>query len=708
MHRAYEQAASALICAVMVVVALPGLAQQVSASGDDQPPPAKRVFVHPGGLHTQADLDRMRARVAAGDHPWIDSWNALIKDPKAQLTYKPAPRANMGASRQRASADAVAAYLNAIRGYVSGDTAYTDNAIRICNLWSAAVDQVPSGVDQPGLNGIYTYQFAVVGELLRTYVGTRWAPADFDRFKRMMRTYLYPSCHDFLVRHNGACISHFWANWDASCITAIGATGVLCDDQALFDEAVEYFKHGAGMGCIKHAVYFIHPGDLGQWQETGRDQEHAELGLGLLAEFCEIAWNQGLDLYAYDNNRLLAGAEYVATFNLWKPVPYRFYNNCDDVNNYWASRSQRGRLQRPIWELLYNHYVVREGLTAPNLTTIAALNRPEGYTHDDHFGYGTLMYTLNPSQYPPFPIPPAPTELTATAGVGRVYLAWSPSSTANGFTVRRAPNRGGPYAELAKYRGVMPEYCDKTVTNGQTYYYVVAADNQAGTSADSVEASAMPAAAEARLPQGWSYGNIGMVGSPGGAAYASVGNGTFVVNGSGSNIGGKADGIGFVYTAASGDTVLTARLIEANLRGHGARSRIGIMIRAALEPDAPTAAFVIGDLGYREARFGTRAAAGAPMSFVSGNGYSGPDQAPMWFRVERVGNTVAGYQSNDGQTWYKVGSSTAPIGRTAFAGIAIASDSPETISATFDHVSCTPNSAPSTAGGIKDADHEQR
>lgn len=90
-------------------------------------------FVHPGGLHSLEDLDRMKTQVAAGAHPWIDSWNALIQDSKAQTTYNPAPQANMGASRQRASADAVAAYLNAIRGYVSNNTAYTDNAIRI---WS--------------------------------------------------------------------------------------------------------------------------------------------------------------------------------------------------------------------------------------------------------------------------------------------------------------------------------------------------------------------------------------------------------------------------------------------------------------------------------------------------------------------------------------------------------------------------------------------
>ena len=43
-------------------------------------------FVHPGGLHTQADLDRMKTQVAAGAHPWIDDWKVLITDAQAQNT----------------------------------------------------------------------------------------------------------------------------------------------------------------------------------------------------------------------------------------------------------------------------------------------------------------------------------------------------------------------------------------------------------------------------------------------------------------------------------------------------------------------------------------------------------------------------------------------------------------------------------------------
>src|SRR5262245_54968062 len=192
-----------------------------------QPANLQTAFIHPGGLHTQADLDRMKTQVAAGAQPWLAGWQRLIADPLAQNTYAATPLANLGANRQRASRDAHAAYLNTIRWYISGDASYADCAVRILNAWSATVSQVPTGTDIPGLSGIPIFEFALAGEVLRIYGG--WAAADFDRFKNMMLTYLYPVCHDFLVNHNGACITHFWANWDACNLAALIAIGVLCD-----------------------------------------------------------------------------------------------------------------------------------------------------------------------------------------------------------------------------------------------------------------------------------------------------------------------------------------------------------------------------------------------------------------------------------------------------------------------------------------------
>jgi hypothetical protein len=628
-------------------------------------------FIHPGGLHNQADLDRMKAKVAAGEHPWIDDWSLLIKDPLAQDTYKPSPSANMS-SRQVASRDAHAAYLNTIRWYISGDNRYADCAIRICNAWSSTVNQVASGNDTPGLSGIPIGEFALVGELLR--VCPRWQPEDFARFKNMMVTYWYPVVHQFLDEQNGPGQTRFWANWNICNIGACIAIGVLCDNRAIFDEGVSYFKSDLGTGSILNAVYFVHPGNLGQWQESGRDQPHAELGVGMMAQLCEVAWKQGLDLYGYYDNRLLAGAEYVAQWDLWKPVPYKHYTNSDNANQSWPSINGRGRVNRPLWELLYNHYVVRKGLRAPNTTAMANLVRPE-VGNGDHFGYGTLTFTLDAkkSPYPPSPIPPTPQGLTATAGVGRVFLNWSRSGdTAQGYEIRRATAPGGPYETIASWTdNSRCEETDLKVTPGTTYYYVVAARNQAGTSGESKPASATPAAAGA-LPAGWTQANIG-------GAKA-------VVSGSGTGIGGKSDGLSYVYRSVTGDATITTRLSDVDWNRGGRAAKVGLMMRETLAPDSPTLVMKLGDIGARQAGFGTRSTAGGNMTWIGGNDYT---WIPAWFRLERVGNTFTAYESSDGQRWFRVGKSILPLGGTYLVGLAVSSNSENLNTTYFDHVLVT-------------------
>jgi hypothetical protein len=663
------------ITAVISVAVLVGATNAFSA----QP------FIHPGGLHTLADLERMRTNVLAGNHPWIDDWQQLLRDPQSQSNWKSAAQANLGVSRQRADQDAHAAYLNALRWYISGDTNHAECAVRICNAWSSSVNQTPRGADIPGLSGIPIFDFALAGELLRIYPG--WKANDFNAFTNMMVKYFYPQCHGFLSNHDGRCISYFWANWDACNIGALIAMGVLCDNTNFFNEGVEYFKHGQGNGAISNAVPFLYSENFGQWQESGRDQPHAQLGVGLLGSACQVAWNQGVDLFGYANNRLLAGAEYVAKCNLSYPaseIPYTFYNNCAEARQFALTINGRGRIGWPVWELLYNHYVVLRGLSAPYTKKMTELVRPER-GDKDHFGYGSLTFTLSAdaSPMPPLPVPPVPKGLSATAGVSRVFLQWekSPDDSAQGYVIQRAPRASGPFTPIASWNNITaPQYTDTDVVNGEVYYYAVAATNQAGLSGFSQVIAAQPHAAGA-LPDGWTDSAIGKSVEAGAATFSVASGNTFIMEATGGNIGGKSDSLAFVHCSVTNDFVFAARLIEAKWTG---RDQIGLMVRDSMAPEAKAVALTLGEIGGRGCRFGARSETSAQMNWQAGCDYT---YLPAWFKLERVGKVFTCYQSVDGVKWFTVGAATVEMPSTCVIGLAVSRVNSESLTSTiFDRV----------------------
>jgi hypothetical protein len=506
--------------------------------------------------------------------------------------------------------------------------------------------------------------------------------ADFEKFKEMMVTHWYPKSSDFLKNHRGGPVSRSWANWDACNMVAVLGIGVLCDDQEKFNEAVEYFKNGKGMGSIVNAVPFVYPGGLGQWQEAGRDWAHTMGGQGLLAEFCQTAWNQGVDLFGYDDNKLLKGGEYAAQYTLGKSVPYTYYTNADNANQSYVSTNYKGRLAASHFELLYNHYVVRKGLKAPNVQAFAEMRRPEP-GEIDIFGYGTLTFTLDAaaSPYPAFPAPPVPRELTAAPGIGRIDLAWSPSGayTAHGYEVFRSDSENGPFASIYSTNNwTTPVFTDTKVEAGKIYFYTVAALNQTGASGRSASVGAAPVSGGA-LPAGWTHTSLGESKAEGTVKYDDVANHSLVMDAVVGNIGGTADECGFVSYPFSGDCTLTARLINRS----GEISRTGLMMRESNNPDAKSLALTLGDVGGRQMRFGTRAKAGDKTGSQSGNDYT---WLPMWFRLQRIGDVFTASQSPDGITWFSVGKSTVAISKNYQVGLA-ASSSKDPASVSFDHIS---------------------
>ncbi|XHR27568.1 MAG: alginate lyase family protein [Chthoniobacteraceae bacterium] len=382
-------------------------AENMGPAPEDELTISNGPFVHPGLMHNEEDFKRMRTHF--GQEPWASGYKKLLANSHASLGWKQNPQeivvrgsgpdVRLPQNYPALYHDIAAAYACALRWKISGDPAYAKKSVEIMNVWSSTLKQITGSTDACLAAGIYGYQFANAAEIMRTYRG--WKPEDFARFQKMMLDVFYPINKRFLERHNGTKIDHYWANWDLCNMCSMLAIGVLGDKRGLYNDAVRYFKHGAGNGSIRCAVYYVHPGGLGQWQESGRDQGHNTLGISLMGAFCEMAWKQGDDLYGYDNNRFLTGCEYVAKYNLGYDVPYKPYSNCD-VKQEIISDNGRGTM-RPGWELVYNHYVKRKGLSAPFTKEITEKVRPEGGGGDygpnsggfDQLGYGTLTATLD-------------------------------------------------------------------------------------------------------------------------------------------------------------------------------------------------------------------------------------------------------------------------------------------------------------------------
>ncbi|MET7482294.1 alginate lyase family protein [Streptomyces sp. NPDC005538] len=416
---------------VLRMGAAAAVAGTATAAMGAAPAEASGGFAHPGMLHNQADFERMAAAVKAGRAPYKAGYAVLAANSHAQSTWKANPLAKVvrggdGTNVGTLYHDVHAAYQNALRWKVTGDSAHADAARDILNAWSAVLTSVDGNADRFIAAGLHGYQFANAAEIMRGYPGFELA-----RFQKMLVDVFYKESSDFLAHHNGAFITNYWGSWDLLSIACVLATGILCDDQDKVDEAVTYFKTGKGNGSIKNLITHIHPGGLGQWVEVGRDQGHATLGVGLAGAIAEMAWNQGIDLYGYDDNRLLKGFEYVAKWNLGQDVPYTSWTWKYGAPGIWGgsqtltapSTASRGDL-RPIWESIYNHYVNRRGLDAPYVTAFAEKVRPEGGGGNygegggyDQLGFGTLAFTR--PKVIVSAAAPAPAQSTATGAGGR-------------------------------------------------------------------------------------------------------------------------------------------------------------------------------------------------------------------------------------------------------------------------------------------------
>lgn len=230
----------------------------------------ERGFRHPGGLHTQADFDRIKRQLAEG-HPLVtEAYNRLKSAEYSQSTIQTYPvetivRGGTGQNYINAARGATMAYQNALRWKIEGTEANAKAAVRILMAWAKTCKLVSGDSNWALAAGLYGYEFAQAAELMRDYEG--WKREDFDTFKRWMLTVWYPGNINFLRGRNGTWENwvgnqggirpgHYWSNWPLCNALAVISIGILCDDVFIYNQGMSFMKYDQ-VGPYDHLGYSV-------------------------------------------------------------------------------------------------------------------------------------------------------------------------------------------------------------------------------------------------------------------------------------------------------------------------------------------------------------------------------------------------------------------------------------------------------------------
>jgi hypothetical protein len=254
-------------------------------------------YVHPGIHHTKQQLDTMKGLIDVEPHR--TGWKQLLAWKGSSLTYQARPFAvvERGAYLQpniggyELMDDGNAAYSHALQWYITGKEEHAKKSVEILNAWVNKCTKI-TGADDELLAGITGSRYVNAAEILRySYPG--WSQADVTKFSDWLSKVFWP-----LVKDGGSDQN----NWDSACIATGISIGAFQDDDAKFTHALNRLK--------KHIPAYIMTS--GQTRETCRDSDHSQMGLGWILDAAVIAYNQGQDMLAANENRISKGMEYVA------------------------------------------------------------------------------------------------------------------------------------------------------------------------------------------------------------------------------------------------------------------------------------------------------------------------------------------------------------------------------------------------------------
>jgi len=165
------------------------------------------------------------------------------------------------------------------------------------------------------------------------------------------------------------------------------------------------------------------------------------------------------------------------------------------------------------------------------------------------------------------------------------------------------------------------------------------------------------------FPSPWLTSDVGAVATIGSVSFSSP---TWTIAGSGVDIGGTADALRYVYQSSTGECNVVARVTSLTNTSGSAKS--DVMIRESTAVGAVNAMVCVTpgngvSFQWRNMVNGT-----------NGNVQIAGPTAPKWLKITRMGNSFAGFYSDNGTLWSQVGTAqTISMASSATMGLAVTS-----------------------------------
>jgi outer membrane protein assembly factor BamB/regulation of enolase protein 1 (concanavalin A-like superfamily) len=181
---------------------------------------------------------------------------------------------------------------------------------------------------------------------------------------------------------------------------------------------------------------------------------------------------------------------------------------------------------------------------------------------------------------------------------------------------------------------------------------------------------------QAGLPYPWADGDVGGATPAGSASYTGS---TFTVQGGGNDVWGSTDQFNYVSQPVSGDVSMVARVTSQTDTSDWAKS--GIILKQSTAAGSAYASVMVTPGHGVNFQYGFNGSTG-------GSSYVLPN---AWVRLDKIGNVVSAYTSDDGLNWVLIGRTTLALTGSYTAGLIVCSHNAAGLNTTtFDNVTVTP------------------